>query len=485
MLRNQWWRGLLARVTIAYALGSLVLSTSIAYFTFTIAQDRLISNFEEAANRQFARNADEVRNSLESLAADSDRVERGDVIISIGNKLLLGNSSRPLLVLEDRDPGLSTLTKEDIPPVLTELFTESENPIGNGRYMIGSEKNYIVGARLVDFSGEFDADYYETFPLTTIDATLSDLRRILIGAAMISSIAGATLGFYAARRALAPITRISSAAKEIAEGNFQTRLDLEVDPDLAILSSSFNEMVDALREKVERDQRFTSDVSHELRSPLMTLTASVEVLERNEDSLPETARQAVGLLGQDVKRFEKLVEDLLEISRMDAGAVQLQLTPFELPRFLVNVIERSANPEIELRHSTRDRDLVITADKRRVAQVITNLINNANKYAGGAKGISFRQVGKTVQITVEDEGPGIPTADRQRIFERFSRGATDAGNRASGTGVGLGLSLVAEHVRLHGGRVWVTDRIDGKHGARFVVELPIGEQFHSEEEMAI
>ncbi len=480
--RHKWWQGLLARVTIAYAVGSLVLATMVASFTFAVAQNRLFDDLKQSSIDQFNSNAAEVRKTYEDLP-DTENAE-ASAPQSLNQKLNRSDASTPILVRRGEQTGLSNIPEKDLPDSLRLAIEEQKRPIeivATAETEQGSEKRYIIGMEMPDL----DVTYYEVFLLADLEKTLSNLRNILIGAAFVSSFAGAALGYYAARRALAPVSRISNAAKEIAAGNFQTRLDLETDPDLAVLSLSFNEMVDALKDKIERDERFTSDVSHELRSPLMTLTASIEVLERRRNDLPDVAQQAVTLLSQDLLRFQKLVEDLLEISRMDAGAVQLQLSQFGLSEFLTIVIRNSATPEIELRHSTRDRDLTISADKRRLSQVISNLITNAAKYGGGAKAISYRKLGDAVQITVEDEGEGIPVKDRQRIFERFSRGGIEAGKRASGTGVGLGLSLVAEHVRLHGGKVWVSDRIDGKSGARFVVELPVGDQIDNDEEMAI
>ena len=105
---------------------------------------------------------------------------------------------------------------------------------------------------------------------------------------------------------------------------------------------------------------------------------------------------------------------------------------------------------------------------------MANLLDNAEKYAGGATGVTIVRVGDAVQIAVEDNGPGVPAEDRDRIFDRFSRG-TESGKRSPDSGVGLGLALVSEHVRLHGGRVWVEDSRGEQIGARFVVELPIAE----------
>jgi two-component system, OmpR family, sensor histidine kinase MtrB len=115
--------------------------------------------------------------------------------------------------------------------------------------------------------------------------------------------------------------------------------------------------------------------------------------------------------------------------------------------------------------------VVVKADKRRLSRVIANLLDNAAKYGDGASRVELRRAGDAVLIAVEDQGPGVPPEDREAIFFRFNRGSS-AGHRRGIDGVGLGLALVAEHIRLHGGAVWVEDRANGESGARFVIELP-------------
>lgn len=479
-----WWRGLLARVTMTYMIGALLLSAFVGITSYTTAQTRLLTEEESSARNLFVSNAREVRRNLASIPADATAKERSERYAQVIEDAQVSNGSIPLLI-SPTGQRHGTISASDLPAELTEGVVD--NTLVEYRYRYAPEGQdsqafYGIGVMWSELGG---AQYYEIRSLSGLETTLFDLRRILLAATAAASLAAAGLGYYSARRALAPISRISTAAQAISAGDFKTRLDLQVDPDLAVLSRSFNEMVDALGARIERDERFTSDVSHELRSPLMTLTASLEVLERRIGTLPEVAQRAVRLLRQDLSRFERLVEDLLEISRMDAGAAQLQPSRFGLAEFLINVITQSRNPQIKLDHPERDRDLRLTADKRRLAQVITNLIDNANKYGGGATEITFRRIGDVVQITVEDEGPGVPPDDRKRIFNRFSRISSDAGRRASDSGVGLGLSLVEEHIRLHRGRVWVTDRIDGREGARFVIELPEGEEEDTEEEMAV
>ena len=152
------------------------------------------------------------------------------------------------------------------------------------------------------------------------------------------------LGVFAARRAVRPVAEAAQAAKAIAGGHLGTRLPPTDDPDLGVLAGSFNDMASALQLRIERDARFASDVSHELRSPLMTLSASVEVMEARRNEMPERAQAALDLLASDVSRFQGLVEDLLEISRFDAGAIRLHLEDLQVTQFVRNAVAVSAAP---------------------------------------------------------------------------------------------------------------------------------------------
>ena len=240
----------------------------------------------------------------------------------------------------------------------------------------------------------------------------------------------------------------------IAGGRPDTRLESANDPDLELLTGSFNEMAQALEDRIDRDARFASDVSHELRSPLMTLAASIEVLKKRQDEMPERAQAALDLLVADVARFERLVNDLLEISRFDAGAAHLSLDDVNLAELVIHAVGSSSTVGVPVQYDEDIAEVVIAADKRRVERVIANLLDNARKYADGATGIRLRRAGESVQIVVEDSGPGVSGEQREMIFERFSRGE-EGGRRGGDRGVGLGLALVAEHVNLHGGRGWV------------------------------
>jgi signal transduction histidine kinase len=319
-----------------------------------------------------------------------------------------------------------------------------------------------------------DATYFEVVELESLENTLESLGVSLLGASLVTTLAGAGVGWWASRRVLRPLHTVGAAAEAVAGGRLDTRLEAIEDPDLAPLATSFNAMASALQERIERDARFASDVSHELRSPLMTLQASLEVLENQRDELPERARAALDLMAGDVDRFRQLVEDLLEISRFDAGVVRLELEDVHLAELVMHAVSESSERDVPIELDAELAGVMVAADKRRLVRVIANLLDNASKYGNGATSVSLRRVEDTVHLAVEDRGLGVAREDRELIFDRFARGQL-AGRRGSHDGVGLGLALVAEHVRLHGGRVWVEDRTDGSEGARFVVELPVVE----------
>jgi signal transduction histidine kinase len=313
------------------------------------------------------------------------------------------------------------------------------------------------------------------FTLADIDRTLNILGIALMAAAAVTTAGALLVGRWASGRVLQPVRVVSRAAENIAGGHLETRLEVGDDKDLASLASAFNAMVDALQTRIERDARFASDVSHELRSPLTTLTTALGVLESRRDELSDRSRQALDLLSADVHRFERLVQDLLEISRFDVGAEDLTLEDVRVGELVIRAVESHADASVPVQIEGAAADAVVHADKRRLERVLANLVENADAHGLGVTGVGVALNNGSVRISVEDSGPGVSPEDKDRVFERFARGKA-AGRRSgsNGDGVGLGLSLVKEHVRVHGGSVWVEDRPGG--GARFVVELPAEKQ---------
>lgn len=229
-------------------------------------------------------------------------------------------------------------------------------------------------------------------------------------------------------------------------------------------------MVDRIVARARREARFASDVSHDLRGPLATLSAAVSVIKRRRDQVPETARAAIDALDDQVESFNRLVVDLLEISRFEAGTAVLDRRNVDLEEF-VRVVLRDSEAHHDIPIDTAAASSMrAEIDPRRIQQVLLNLLDNADRYAGGATRIEItRPATGRVSIAVEDRGPGVPSDLRDAIFDRYERGPA-AQDPEMPDGTGLGLALAAQHVALHHGSIHVEPNSGG--GSRFVIELP-------------
>jgi two-component system sensor histidine kinase MtrB len=471
--RVRWPRlGLRARVTLGFAIGALLLSMGMSLLVLGVARSNVVSNRESSATQQISVNARIVRSGVNPDA---------DISTLLGS-LQTPDGSRPVLFQpcapqqrqceeggrwSQRDPEYG---RSALPAELREAVLAGTPAKMRFIHPTTEDKSLAIGIPIRDFAGA----YFEIVNLQSLDDTLNAISFTLFGASIATVLAGAALGWYASRRILRPLGEVGDAARKLAGGKLDTRIRALVDPDLEPIITSFNGMAGTLEDRIEKDAQFSSDVSHELRSPLMTLQASLEVLENNRNDLSERAQSALDLLAADLDRFRELVEDLLEMSRFDAGVMLLELDEVLLSEFVQQVVaangsavpvERSPDMVVDEEFG----DVITALDKRRIARVLTNLLTNADKYGDGAVAVRIDADDDWVWIYVDDAGEGVPEEDRDRIFERFNR-AGAAHRRGSSTGVGLGLALVAEHVRLHGGRVWVENAPDA--GARFAVELP-------------
>jgi len=430
-----------------------------AALTYFTARQFILNERETAILRQAYVNASLIRSTL--LRSHSAPI----------NQLLDSLDTLPgsLSVFEQHGSWYATsfsVGENAIPESLRKLVLH-DTP-ATQHFVLNGSSQMVVGLPLPAVGGA----YFEVFSLAEAARTLQILALALAGAALVTTAAGAVTGRWASSRALRPLGEVSKAAETIAGGRLNTRLVAADDPDLSALASSFNRMADALLERIDREVRFTSDVSHELRSPLTTLATSLGILEAHHEELPPRSRQALELLTAEIRRFQRMVDDLLEISRMDTGSAELLLDEVEVGELVRQAAQTAGAPDVPVDVDPQLLGLRLSLDKRRMERVVANLVANAAQYAGGVTRIAVEPDQGAVRVVVVDRGPGVPIAERERIFERFYRGDA-AGHRGATYGSGLGLSLVAEHVRLHGGRVWVEDGAPGEN--RFVVELPVRE----------
>ena len=445
------------RVTLFFAFIALLAGLVLIGVTYGFARNNLLADDETAARQQAFNNADLVR---EQLTADPG-----------GIGLFFDDELRT-----DAD-GFAVLSSGD--PNAPRASTSVLHPIGDfPERLVGSVRTGTSGVQNATIDGsdhltvgvyiaEHDTGYYEAFPLEETESTLTAILTALALGALGTLVLATLFGLATSRRLLRPLSQVADAAADIASGGLDTRLEPESDPDLDRLAGSFNDMADAVQDRIEREARFASDVSHELRSPITALTAAVEVLDGRRDEIPERTQQALDVVVDQVRRFDSMVIDLLELARLDAGATDLNIEDVALIDLTQRVAARYGEPDVPIVAARRTPDHV-AIDKVRFERILGNLLENARNHGGGALRIELGSApSNRFRLAVEDGGPGVAQGERDRIFERFARGSA-ARHRI---GTGLGLALVAEHSAAMGGTAWVQDRVGG--GARFVVELPV------------
>jgi signal transduction histidine kinase len=443
--------GLRARVTAGFAAGALVLSASMALLSYELTRSSLLAERERTATRTTYFDATVV---AAGLATDDPDV------LEVLRTLDTGASRRPLVLRDglwyarSADVGVT----DAVPTALREL-------VGSGRPGVQRVRTATGAALILGVPLSPTTAFYEIHSLQELERTLQVLALVLGLVAAGTTLAGAGLGWYATRHVLRPLTEVAVTAQGIAAGDLTARLEPTTDPDLERLATSFNDMVDQLARRLERDRRFAGDVSHELRSPLQTLAAAASVLQRRRDQLDERSATAAGLVADEVARFQSLVIDLLELTRSDQPPDRTRVDVAELAR---QVCRARGVDESTV---TVDPDgATWFVDRRRLEQVLGNLLDNADRHGGGAVAVHVgRSVAGRWVLDVDDEGPGVAPELRRVVFDPFVRGRP-ANARGDSDGTGLGLALVAQHVAAHGGSVCIADNAGG--GARFRVELP-------------
>ena len=445
------------RVTLFFALIALFAGSVLIGVTYGFARSNLLAREDSSARDQAIVNASQVREEYTAAPGQIGSFFDADLRTADGGfaSLLAADTSTQIAGSDTR------VRIDDYPASLVDTVRKG----GNGRqYAVINGEDYVVVGLYI---GAHDAAYFEAFPLSDTERTLRSILTALALGGLGGLILASLFGFSTSRRLLRPLSRVADAAEDIASGGLDTRLVEESDPDLDRLAGSFNDMADAVQTRIEREARFASDVSHELRSPITALTAAVEVMDGRREEVPERTRQALDVVVGQVRRFDSMVIDLLELSRLDAGATDMNVERLDIVDLTHRIAGRYGAPDVPISVAPRTRREV-SVDKVRYERIVGNLIENAKNHGGGAVEIQIEPArNKRIRIAVIDDGPGVAQGERERIFERFARGSA-ARHRI---GTGLGLALVAEHSSAMGGRAWVEDGKFG--GARFVVELPM------------
>jgi two-component system sensor histidine kinase BaeS len=301
----------------------------------------------------------------------------------------------------------------------------------------------------------------------------ASFNEALMYAALAATAAAVALSLYLSRSVIAPVHAMSLASQRIADGRYDERVQVRGEDELAQLAMRFNQMAGKLDQVESMRRRLIGDVSHELRTPLTAIKGSMEGL---MDGVLPASQETFQQIHTEADRLNRLVDDLQELSRVEARAYELEIRPLDVSSLVRTVTKRLAS-RAELKHVLLDTELApdlprVLADEDRAVQVLTNLVGNALQYTpeNGKVIIFAKRIDHEVQISVRDTGTGIPPEHLPRIFDRFYRVDKSRSRRAGG-GSGIGLTIARALVEAHGGRIWAESAGEGL-GSTFRFTLP-------------
>ncbi|MGB3332069.1 MAG: MtrAB system histidine kinase MtrB [Mycobacterium sp.] len=324
-------------------------------------------------------------------------------------------------------------------------------------------------------------ELYLIYPLGTERNTISMVRGTIATGGLVLLVLLAGIALLVSRQVVLPVRSASRIAERFAEGHLSERMPVRGEDDMARLAVSFNDMAESLSREITQleefgnlQRRFTSDVSHELRTPLTTVRMAADLIHDHSEDLEPSLRRSTELLVSELDRFESLLNDLLEISRHDAGVAELSVESVDLRSTVNSALENvghlAADAEVQLKVDMPGDPVIAEVDPRRVERILRNLIANAIDHAEH-KPVVIRMAADedTLAVTVRDHGVGLRPGEEKLVFSRFWRADPSRVRRSGGTGLGLAISV--EDARLHQGRLEAWGE-PGK-GACFRLTLPL------------
>ncbi|HET7737625.1 MAG TPA: HAMP domain-containing sensor histidine kinase [Tepidiformaceae bacterium] len=309
-------------------------------------------------------------------------------------------------------------------------------------------------------------------PATGLGEIVRDLMPRLFFAGLIGTIAALVLGFVFAQSIVAPLRSIARAARSVARGNFSQRAPVTGPREVRELATTFNRMTEEVQRSQQTLRDFLANISHELKTPLTSIRGFSEAMLDGTIDDPEGIERSTRVISNESSRLLRLVQELLDLSRIESGQVSMQNEDIDLDDFLAHISEvfalRGEESGVNL-DIGRSGGLHIRGDFDRLEQVLNNLLDNAFRHTpeGGTVRVTARPLSDGIaQITISDTGKGIPATELPMLFQRFYRGSTNG----SGKGHGLGLAITREIVRAHGGDIWATSEVG--RGTSFTFTLP-------------
>ena len=426
-------------------------------------------------------NADLV-DDLYSAADDSNAgSQMADILKAYMGPLGIDSRSRNYYIL-DGDTGTLLVTGSGIenenikitPNILTAI---------NGKEGYASDISASYMDVALPFSGK-TGNYivYVKDDKSSVRELSSVLFGIIIEALLVGLIISALLSLLLAKAMVTPILNLTKASERVASGDFTSRLNSDAQDEIGVLTRTFNDMAGQLEETLDNLKKseamrkeFVANVSHELRTPITSIRSYAETLQDSESLPKETEKEFLGVIVKESDRMTNIVQDLLMLSRFDAGSIEFTYERFSFEKAIHDVYNamlleaQKHNHHFSVEFKTTIPEIL--GDQARIEQVLINMVSNAIKYTrdGGNISISAGQKDDIVWVSVRDNGIGIPKEDVEKVFDRFYR-VDKARSRESG-GTGLGLSIAKEIVNRHNGTIELSSR-QGK-GTIITMTLPV------------
>lgn len=365
----------------------------------------------------------------------------------------------------------SSLNGKELSNALVKVLGGEEISV---RTMVNGDPTFTVGVPFMQNNTVLGAVLIQT-KVQYIESGIDSLMTKVIIVSLIVLVGAVVLAFLYVRSILKPLKQVTSAACRMADGDFGARVEITKGaPEVTELSRSFNTMADKISETESSRKEFVANVSHELRSPITSISGFVQGMEDGTIP-PEEHAHYLAIVGDETKRLSKLIGQLLALSRLERDDAALTITDFDICEMLRRAIIRRMNDldnkHLEIVCDFDDDNLFVRGDSDRIEQVVVNLLDNAMKFTpeGGQITLSVHARDDKYAITVADNGVGILPEDRPKVFERFF-----TGDRAhtSGKGTGLGLSICQRIMQMHGEQIYLEDT---KEGSAFTFTMKKGE----------
>lgn len=489
-LGHIWRRSLQLRVVVSTLTLSLIVITILGVVLTSQITDRLLDAKINAAVEEMSRARNTVQSTLTGVRDSSTPLVRLDDArraLSSGNSGggssgAAGSYDTALAMFSD-NREVTAGPIQEIPPELRHFVQSNQVSY---QFATVSDPDGYRGPALIIGSPSADVDsleIYLIFPLANEKRSLDLMRGTMLIGGVVLLVLLAAITALVTRQVVLPIRSAARIASRFADGRLKERMLVRGEDDMARLAMAFNEMAESLSNQITQleefgnlQRRFTSDVSHELRTPLTTVRMAADLIHGSSDDLDPALARSAELLVNELDRFEGLLNDLLEISRHDAGVAELQVESLDVrmcARAAVSTVRHLAKESsVELVVDMPEEPLVAEVDPRRVERVLRNLLANAIDHSEG-KPVLMRMRGdldaNAVAIVVRDQGVGLRPGEEKLVFNRFWRSDPSRMRRSGGTG--LGLSISVEDANLHEGKLEAWGEIGV--GASFRLTLPL------------